>query len=244
MRLDSFITEKFNLKSRTYANRIIKDGLVSVDSKTVTQPSKEIIGTEVVELIKKEAFASFGGEKLKKAIEHFNISVTNKFCVDIGCSNGGFTDCLLKNGASKVIAVDVGECALPNELLCDSRVSFIKFNARNLSLDQTKNPADFVCLDCSFISLKLLLKSVCDVLKEGGEAVLLIKPQFEVGKKALSKNGIVTDKKAEEFAVVSIEEFAKNIGFIICGITESPKKDTDKNTEYLLYVKKQTHAIC
>ena len=85
MRLDSFITEKFNLKSRTYANRIIKDGLVSVDSKTVTQPSKEIIGTEVVELIKKEAFASFGGEKLKKAIEHFNISVTNKFCVDIGC---------------------------------------------------------------------------------------------------------------------------------------------------------------
>ena len=119
-----------------------------------------------------------------------------------------------------------------------SKVEFLKFNARNLSLEQTKTPADFVCLDCSFISLKLLLKPVCDVLKSEGEAVVLIKPQFEVGKKALSKNGIVTDKKAEREAVNSIKDFAVNLGFTVCGIATSPKKEEDKNTEYLLYLKK------
>ena len=238
MRLDSLITEKFNLKSRTYASRLIKDGFVKVNNKTVLQPSKEVDGTEEFEILKEESFASFGGEKLKKAIEQFGISIADKYCVDVGCSNGGFTDCLLKEGAKKILAVDVGECALPKEILSNGKVEFLKFNARNLSLEQTKTPADFVCLDCSFISLKLLLKPVCDVLKSEGEAVVLIKPQFEVGKKALSKNGIVTDKKAEREAVNSIKDFAVNLGFTVCGIATSPKKEEDKNTEYLLYLKK------
>ena len=102
MRLDSLITEKFNLKSRTYASRLIKDGFVKVNNKTVLQPSKEVDGTEDFEILKEESFASFGGEKLKKAIEQFGISVADKYCVDVGCSNGGFTDCLLKEGAKKI----------------------------------------------------------------------------------------------------------------------------------------------
>ena len=126
MRLDSLITEKFNLKSRTYASRLIKDGFVKVNNKTVLQPSKEVDGTEDFEILKEESFASFGGEKLKKAIEQFGISIADKYCVDVGCSNGGFTDCLLKEGAKEILAVDVGECALPKEILSNGKVEFLK----------------------------------------------------------------------------------------------------------------------
>ena len=237
MRLDSYIFEKFNLQSRTYSSRLIKDGLVLLNGICCMQPSKEVCGSEKIEIVQKEDFASFGGEKIKKAFESFLIDVNDKICVDIGCSNGGFTDFLLRKGAAKVIAVDVGECALPERILKDSRVSFLKYNARYLTKEVT-GECDFACVDCSFISLKILLPAIYSVLSDIGSAVLLIKPQFEVGKNALSKKGIVIDKKVEKRAVDSVLEEAKNIGFKVVGMTESPKKYEDKNQEYLLYVKK------
>ncbi|MCI5819754.1 MAG: TlyA family RNA methyltransferase [Acidaminococcus sp.] len=239
MRLDSFLSAKSDVKSRTYASRLIKDGLVLLNGKICLTPSKEVDENAEIEILKADSFASFGGEKLQKAIDCFKIDVKGQSCIDIGCSNGGFTDCLLRHGAKMVVAVDVGECALPKNILDDERVEFLKFNARNLN-EQVVDRCDFVCLDCSFISLNLLLDAVYSVLKFDGRAVLLVKPQFEVGKKSLSKKGIVTDKKAERNAIYEIKRHAQSIGFEIIGFTEAPKKEVDKNQEYLLYLKKQS----
>ncbi|MGN0795493.1 MAG: TlyA family RNA methyltransferase [Christensenellales bacterium] len=238
MRLDNYIYQKFCLKSRTYASRLIKDGLVLLNGKVCTVASKEIKGDENIEIEKDDSFASFGGEKLLKAFSEFSIDVKNFYCIDIGCSNGGFTDVLLQKGAKKVLAVDVGDCALPDRILKDRKVDFLKYNARFLTAEIT-GECDFVCVDCSFISLKILLPAILSVLKKDGCGILLIKPQFEVGKNALSKKGIVNDKRIEKKAVESVTSEAENLGFNIMGIVESPKKSQDKNQEYLLYVKKK-----
>lgn len=236
MRIDKYIQDKFNLKSRTYAENLIKTGSVLLRGKVVTKSSLDVGENDDIEIVNDENYASQGAYKLEKAFDDFSLDVNGKNCADIGCSNGGFTDCLLRHGAKHVLAVDVADCALDSKLLESGKVDFLKANARELPKNLEK--VDFLCSDVSFISLKYVLQSMFDLLKNGGEAVLLVKPQFELDKSALTKSGILTDEKLRKRAVESVKSYAISVGFEILDLSTSPIRYENKNIEYLLYLKK------
>lgn len=236
MRIDKYIQDKFNLKSRTYAENLIKTGSVLLRGKVVTKSSLDVGENDEIEIVNDENYASQGAYKLEKAFDDFSLDVNSKNCADIGCSNGGFTDCLLRHGAKHVLAVDVADCALDAKLLESGKVDFLKANARELPKNLEK--VDFLCSDVSFISLKYVLQSMFDLLKNGGEAVVLVKPQFELDKSALTKSGIVTDEKLRKRAVESVKSYAISVGFEILDLSTSPIRYENKNVEYLLYLKK------
>ena len=236
MRIDKYIQDKFNLKSRTYAENLIKTGSVLLRGKVVTKSSLDVGENDDIEIVNDESYASQGAYKLEKAFDDFSLDVNSKNCADIGCSNGGFTDCLLRHGAKHVLAVDVADCALDSKLLESGKVDFLKANARELPKNLEK--VDFLCSDVSFISLKYVLQSMFDLLKNGGEAVVLVKPQFELDKSALTKSGIVTDEKLRKRAVESVKSYAISVGFEILDLSISPIRYENKNVEYLLYLKK------
>lgn len=236
MRIDKYIQDKFNLKSRTYAENLIKTGSVLLRGKVVTKSSLDVGENDDIEIVNDENSASQGAYKLEKAFDDFSLDVNGKNCADIGCSNGGFTDCLLRHGAKHVLAVDVADCALDAKLLESGKVDFLKANARELPKNLEK--VDFLCSDVSFISLKYVLQSMFDLLKNGGEAVVLVKPQFELDKSALTKSGIVTDEKLQKRAVESVKSYAISVGFEILDLSISPIRYENKNVEYLLYLKK------
>lgn len=240
MRLDVFITEKGLSRSRTEAKALITEGAVKVDGEVVKKPATEILGTESIDVAPVEdRFVSRGGLKLDGALSHFNIDVTGLSCIDVGASSGGFTDCLLRRGASRVLAVDSGQGQLAQSLLCDSRVtSYEKFNAKLMTPDMLPFVPDFAVMDVSFISAKLIIPAVYACLSDNGGYVLLIKPQFEVGRAGVGKGGIVKDKKIRDRAVGEVVDFAEKIGFLAVGLIESPIKGGDGNTEYLAYFKK------
>lgn len=236
MRIDKYIQDKFNLKSRTYAENLIKTGSVLLRGKVVTKSSLDVGENDDIEIVNDENYASQGAYKLEKAFNDFSLDINSKNCADIGCSNGGFTDCLLRHGAKHVLAVDVADCALDAKLLESGKVDFLKANARELPKNLEK--VDFLCSDVSFISLKYVLQSMFDLLKNGGEAVVLVKPQFELDKSALTKSGIVTDEKLRKRAVESVKSYAISVGFEILDLSTSPIRYENKNVEYLLYLKK------
>lgn len=236
MRIDKYIQDKFNLNSRTYAENLIKTGSVLLRGKVVTKSSLDVGENDDIEIVNDENYASQGAYKLEKAFDDFSLDVNGKNCADIGCSNGGFTDCLLRHGAKHVLAVDVADCALDAKLLESGKVDFLKANARELPKNLEK--VDFLCSDVSFISLKYVLQSMFDLLKNGGEAVVLVKPQFELDKSALTKSGIVTDEKLRKRAVESVKSYAISVGFEILDLSTSPIRYENKNVEYLLYLKK------
>jgi len=183
-------------------------------------------------------WVSRGGMKLAHALGQFHIDVCGKTCADIGASTGGFTDVLLKNGAAKVYAIDVGYGQLDVSLRNDSRVVVCeKINARFLEASDFDEPIDFVCIDVSFISLKLILPAVARFLS--GELIALIKPQFEVGRGEVGKGGIVRDDAKRESAVQSVVDFAREIGLDIRGVIESPVRGAEGNVEYLMTAKFQ-----
>lgn len=236
MRIDKYIQDKFNLKSRTYAENLIKTGSVLLRGKVVTKSSLDVGENDDIEIVNDENYASQGAYKLEKAFDDFSLDINSKNCADIGCSNGGFTDCLLRHGAKHVLAVDVADCALDAKLLESGKVDFLKANARELPKNLEK--VDFLYSDVSFISLKYVLQSMFDLLKNGGEAVVLVKPQFELDKSALTKSGIVTDEKLRKRAVESVKSYAISVGFEILDLSISPIRYENKNVEYLLYLKK------
>lgn len=236
MRIDKYIQDKFNLKSRTYAENLIKTGSVLLRGKVVTKSSLDVGENDDIEIVNDENYASQGAYKLEKAFDDFSLDVNGKNCADIGCSNGGFTDCLLRHGAKHVLAVDVADCALDAKLLESGKVDFLKANARALPKNLEK--VDFLCSDVSFISLKYVLQSMFDLLKNSGEAVVLVKPQFELDKSALTKSGIVSDEKLRKRAVESVKSYAISVGFEILDLSTSPIRYENKNVEYLLYLKK------
>ena len=236
MRLDKFLQEKFNLKSRTYAENLVLTSRVKVDGKIVQKPSLDVGENSIVEIVEDENYASQGAYKLAHAVQIFSLSLKDKCCLDIGCSNGGFCDVLLRNGACKITAVDVAECALDERILKDERVTFLRANARELPLDDES--FDFVCSDVSFISLTYILNEIFRVLRISGECVLLVKPQFELEKSALDKNGIVKSEKLRQSALDKIVDLAKGVGFSVAGTGVSPVRYQNKNVEYLLYLKK------
>lgn len=224
--------------TRTKAKQLVESGFVELNGKIVKKPSTEVDEHSAIAILDNFKFSSLGGDKLQKAFDDFNYSVKDKICVDIGASNGGFTDCMLQSGAKKVFAVDVGECAFEESLKNDPRVVIRdKTNARYITKDDLGEYCDFACIDVSFISLKLILPAVKDLLKESGEIIALIKPQFEAGNKHLSKKGLVLDAKIHKQVCEDIKNFADSIGLKFKNITTAPIKE-GKNKEFLIYLYK------
>jgi 23S rRNA (cytidine1920-2'-O)/16S rRNA (cytidine1409-2'-O)-methyltransferase len=240
-RADVFLTERGFAESRTRAARLIEEGKVIVDGKPVTKVSEKIAdGEHNVVITQKDRFVSRGGLKLLAAIEAFGVDVQGKRCIDIGASTGGFTDCLLQSGAGHVVAVDSGSGQLHESLIGNEKVSSIEgFNAKELKRESF-GVFDVAVMDVSFISQTMLHKNVADVLCEGGVYVSLIKPQFEAGRSALSKKGIVKDAKDRERAVMRVLESAALCGFSAVGVIPSPIEGGDGNHEYVAYFKRVT----
>lgn len=237
MRLDALLHERCGFESREKAKKAILEGRVSVDGKTVTKPSETVDENAQIEVLPSEEteYVSRGGIKLAAALDAFSIDVSGLRAVDIGASTGGFTDCLLKRGASLVYAVDVGHGQLHTSLADDARVvNREEVNARYLTADCVGGEkVDIAVSDLSFISQKLILPAVLNVLKDNGLYVCLIKPQFEVGRSKLGKNGIVRDAKARENAVKDVIAFAETLGFLCRGSMTSPITGGSGNIEFL-----------
>ena len=237
-RLDVYLSDNNIVKSRSLAAIMIKQGSVEVNGRICTKPSFTVGDGDNVKIIGElPKYVGRGGLKLEKALAHYRLHLDGTVCIDIGASTGGFTDCMLQNGAAKVYSVDVGTDQLDEKLRNDSRViSMEKTDIRNCV--GTLPQVDFISIDVSFISLKLVLPSAFALLKDGGECVALIKPQFEAGKAHLSKNGIVRDTKVHKKVCDNIAEFASAVGFERSEIIPSPITGGDGNTEYLIYLKR------
>jgi 23S rRNA (cytidine1920-2'-O)/16S rRNA (cytidine1409-2'-O)-methyltransferase len=234
MRLDCWLYEKGLTDSRTRAKNLIEMNRVTVDGKYVGKPSHEMTGGENVE-ISGDYAASLGSLKLSEAVKSFGIDVNGKVCLDVGASNGGFTDILLSAGARKVYALDIAECALPERLKNNGKVVVKdRTNARNIKKNDFDEQIDLCVADVSFISLKLILPGIYGILNAGGNAVVLVKPQFELDKKSLTKSGIVKNRSLTEKAVNGVENFSEKTGFTVAGLIAAPHPFEYKNQEYLL----------
>ncbi len=188
-------------------------------------------------------YVSRGGYKLEKAMELWHVPLQDKLCMDVGSSTGGFTDCMLQNGAVKVYAIDVGTNQLAWKLRQDERVvSMEKTNIRYVTPEDIADPIDFSSIDVAFISLTKVLIPVWNLLKNGGRVVCLVKPQFEAGREKVGKKGVVRDKKVHEEVVCHIMTYALSMGFEILGLSYSPIKGPEGNIEYLLYIEKPQDA--
>lgn len=241
MRLDSLLYENGIFSSRTKANQAINEGRVLYDGKPV-KPSIELDCLDKITVVKDE-FVSNGGQKLKKAITDFSLDLSGMVFADIGASNGGFTDCLLKSGASKVFAIDVGESQLDKVLALNEKVKVLdNTNARYLTEDVLGERVDGVVSDVSFISLTLILNGIKNVLKDDGIALLLIKPQFECGKEFLNKNGIVKSEKARFNAIKKVHTACVELGMYPVNLTTAPIKE-GKNVEYVIMLKNNDNSV-
>jgi 23S rRNA (cytidine1920-2'-O)/16S rRNA (cytidine1409-2'-O)-methyltransferase len=244
MRADSYLTLNGFVESRTRAARFISEGKILIDGKKVNKPSEEITDCEHdVVITEADAYVGRGGLKLESALVSFDIDVSGKRCIDVGASTGGFTDCLLQNGAKEVYSVDSGRGQLHEKLLNDPRVVNIEgYNARELSPDDL-GTFDVAVMDVSFISQTLIHPALATVLGDGAVFISLIKPQFEAGRSALGKNGIVKNKKDREAAIFKVVESAQICGFELMGLKRSPITGGDGNREYLaLFVRRQYNS--
>jgi len=239
-RLDVILFEKGLAQSRERAKSLIMSGVVFVNDERIDKAGATVFEDAKIEIKGNTLnYVSRGGLKLEKAMGLFPIDLKNKVCMDIGASTGGFTDCMLQNGAVKVYAVDVGYGQLAWKLRCDERViNLERTNIRYLTHEQVKEPVDFISIDVSFISLKLVLPVAKDFLSDDGELVCLIKPQFEAGRENVGKKGVVRDKNVHSDVVNTIVSFALELEFDVKGLTFSPVKGPEGNIEYLLYLKK------
>lgn len=245
MRLDVYLSDKSLADSRTDAKNFILAGAVTVNGKIIKKPAFEVDGTESVEINKSgKRFVSRGGLKLEGALDSFKIDPTGKIALDVGASSGGFTDCLLQRGASRVIAVDSGSGQMVQTLRDDSRVLIIEnYNARYMLASDFDAVPEIAVMDVSFISAKLIIPAVYSVLAEGGEFICLIKPQFEVGRGGLNKKGIVKNDSLRKRSVDDVLDFATVCGFDHLGLIESPILGGDGNIEYLAYFKKKDRDL-
>ena len=245
-RLDVLLVKRGLAESREKAKAIIMSGNVFVN-----EQREDKAGTMFPEkasiVVKGQSmkYVSRGGYKLEKAIEEYGVSVKDKICMDVGSSTGGFTDCMLQNGAKKVYAVDVGTNQLAWKLRQDERViSMEKTNIRYLEPQQIDDKIAFASIDVAFISLTKVLVPVRELLEDNGEVVCLIKPQFEAGREKVGKKGVVRDKSVHLEVIELVTEFARNIGFLPLQLEYSPMKGPEGNIEYLLYIRKVgTEAI-
>ena len=237
MRLDSFLFENGYYNSRNKACEAIKRGEVFIDGKAVLKPAYDVSGTEKIEISATEKpFVSLGGYKLSKAVKDFSPEISGLTFVDAGASTGGFTDCLLRNGAKRVFCVDVGTGLLDESLKNNPKVTVMDgTNVRFLTESDFDCVIDAAVADCSFISLEYILPSLFDIIKEGGYVIALIKPQFELNKKIRLKNGIVRDEKTRAEVIGRLYDFVESLGFSVAGFTSAPEVH-DKNKEYLFWL--------
>ena len=246
MRADIYLFSHGYAKSRKQAKDLIDAGAVSVDGKVLKKPAEDISEEFAHEIVvsKAEKYVSRGGLKLEAALDAFMIDVTGATALDIGASTGGFTDCLLSRGALRCIAVDSGHGQLDPSLLADARVtSYEKYNARELEKSIVPGGADIVVMDVSFISQTLIISRIPEILKDSGSFVSLIKPQFEAGRAAIGKGGLVKSKADREAAVFRVIDFAGTVGLFCTGLIVSPITGGDGNTEYLAIFKKKGDPI-
>ena len=239
-RLDVLVFERGFAESREKAKAIIMAGLVYVNNQKADKPGVSYDENLPLEVRgDSQKYVSRGGYKLEKAMQSFPITLDNKITMDIGASTGGFTDCMLQNGAKKVYSVDVGYGQLAWKLRNDSRVvNLERTNMRYVTDEQVPDKIDFFSVDVSFISLKLILPVARELLSDEGEAVCLIKPQFEAGRENVGKNGVVRDKNVHVDVVEMIIDFCLNNGFDVLGLDYSPIKGPQGNIEYLMHLSK------
>lgn len=244
MRLDLYLTQTGLVKSRQRAKELILAGQVTVDGKTVSKPAFEISGDAAAEITGEQLrYVGRGGLKLEKALSCFGISLDGRVCADVGASTGGFTDCMLQHGAAFVYAVDVGHGQLDKKLAADERVADMEgTNILELSAGDFPKAPDLISADVSFVSLKKILPKISELLPENGEAVVLIKPQFEAGKGAVGKNGIVRDRRVHERVLSEVIAFSGTAGLFAEGLVHSPIAGGNGNIEYLAYLKKSGTA--
>jgi 23S rRNA (cytidine1920-2'-O)/16S rRNA (cytidine1409-2'-O)-methyltransferase len=237
-RLDQLLVARGFCDSREKGKRLILAGEVLVNDAPVTKAGQLVPDDAVLRVKQPPRFVSRGGFKLEGALDHFGIRVTDRVCLDVGSSTGGFTDCLLQRGAAKVFAFDVGTNQLVWKLRNDPRVvSREKVNVRHMKPEDVGELVDLVVADVSFISLTLVLPPAFGVLKPGGEAVVLIKPQFELSREEVGKGGIVREPALHEKACAKIEAFVKaRREWHWRGLMESPIQGTDGNREFLAWI--------
>lgn len=234
-RLDSELVERGIARSRQRAKEMISAGAVTVNGITAKKASAQVGEGDEILSAEQELYVGRGALKLKKAAEYFGLEIAGKVCIDIGASTGGFTELLLEKGAAKVFAVDVGHGQLAQSLRSDDRVVNMEgTDIREVTSETLGGQADFVCGDVSFISLTLILPKISELLREGGDAALLIKPQFETGKKDIGKGGIVKDRKAHIRVLEELDSFFRASGFSPVSYTYSPIKGGSGNIEYLV----------
>ncbi len=232
-RLDVYLVEKGLAGGRDAAKRLIAEGKIYVDGRPALKAGQNAEGALVELRGEPLRYVSRGGLKLEKALKDFDIDLNGCTAIDIGASSGGFTDCMLQNGAAKVYAVDVGHGQLSPKLAADIRVINMEgTDARTVTLPEK---ADFASVDVAFISLRLVLPAVKNLLKDGGGLVALIKPQFEAGRSALSKKGVVRAPAVHAGVIGEITDFAASLGFHIAGLDRSPIKGPEGNVEFLMY---------
>lgn len=239
-RLDVLMVERGLLESRQKAQAVIMSGQVFAGGQRVDKPGAQVAPDVPVEIRGNTMrYVSRGGLKLEKAMEIWPISLSGLVCMDVGASTGGFTDCMLQNGAAKVYAVDVGYGQLAWKLRSDERVvSLERTNARYLTHEQIPEEPDFSSVDVSFISLKLILPAIGGVLRDGGQAVALIKPQFEAGREKVGKNGVVRDPVVHREVLGQFLGHAEASGFSVLDLSFSPVRGPEGNIEYLGWLEK------
>lgn len=239
-RLDVILVNNGLASSRDNAKRTIMAGLVTVDGIVETKSGQKFdVDSEFKVKDKLLKYVSRGGLKLEKAIQSFNIKLNGCYAVDMGASTGGFTDCMLMNGALKVYALDVGYGQLDYKLRVDPRViNMEKTNIRYLDTTLIEEPIDFISIDVSFISLRHMFPVASEILKDAGAIMCLIKPQFEAGREQVGKKGIVRDSKIHVEVIENVISYASDNGLYPHGLDYSPVKGTKGNIEYLLYLKK------
>ena len=242
MRIDVFLTEHGFCNSRTEAKNLITGGSVEYLGKTVTKPSFDIPedATEIMVDRSSIRFVSRGGEKLASALAEFKVNAKGRDAIDVGASSGGFTDCLLKEGACRVLSVDSGSGQLVESLRRDERVFVYEgYNARYMKREDFEFIPNLAVMDVSFISATLIMPALYETLKENSDFICLIKPQFEVGRSGLGKGGIVKDEKIRNQAVTKVTDFAKSLGFSVMGVIKSPILGGDGNVEFLAHLRKE-----
>ena len=243
-RLDQRLTELGLAESREKAKATIMSGLVYVNGQKSDKPGTPVSDDAKIEVRGAACpWVSRGGFKLAKALEVFEINPAGYVCIDCGASTGGFTDVLLKNGAARVYAVDVGYGQLAWSLRTDARVTVMeRTNARNLTPDMFPESMDMAVMDLSFISIRLILPAVHALLKPEGECVCLIKPQFEAGRADVGKKGVVRDRAVHERVLNEMLEFFPAAGYTLTGLDYSPIRGPEGNIEYLAHLKRGEHA--
>lgn len=235
MRADVYLVENGYAPSRERAKKWIEEGVAFSDGSPIEKPSQEILPGAVITVLDTMPYVGRGGLKLEAALKAFQIDVSNLSALDIGASTGGFTDCLLQHGARSVCAVDSGSGQLAKKLREDPRVRSIEHcNARYLTAEQIGGRVPLIVMDVSFISATYLIPLFPSLLLPGGKAVCLVKPQFEVGRAAIGKGGIVKDPAAHQLAIQRVADAGKAVGLTPCGLIPSPISGGDGNREFLI----------